>query len=169
MSRSCVRFRLVWIVHVKSRLRYWKWNIPLSKFKENSWIIILYMGPSIKDVGIFLAVFVTPSPMSEFWPWFNLLLPSNILQHRNLSPPSPLKYSDVFYGWMAPMLKDVARSEWGGASSNVGPKIWGVSNKSRALSPASYIPLGIIHAIHKQVLGFFWATSRNQKLPFSGG
>ena len=27
-------------------------------------------GPSIKDVGIFLAVFVPLSPMSEFLPWF---------------------------------------------------------------------------------------------------
>ena len=26
-------------------------------------------------------------------------LPSDILQHRNLRPPSPLKYSDVIYGW----------------------------------------------------------------------
>ena len=27
-------------------------------------------GPSIKDVGIFWAIFDTPSPMSEFQPWF---------------------------------------------------------------------------------------------------
>ena len=26
-------------------------------------------------------------------------LPSNILQHWNLRPPSPLKYSNVFYRW----------------------------------------------------------------------
>ena len=27
-------------------------------------------GPSMKDVGIFWAIFDTPSPMSEFQPWF---------------------------------------------------------------------------------------------------
>ena len=56
-------------------------------------------GPSIKDVGIFLAVFDTPLPHVGILTLIYLLLPSNILQHRNLRPPSALKYSDVFYGW----------------------------------------------------------------------
>ena len=33
-------------------------------------------------------------------------LPSDILQHRNLRPPSPLKYSDVFYGWPCSFLQN---------------------------------------------------------------
>ena len=58
-------------------------------------------GPSIKDIGVFGPFLLPPSPMSEFQSWFAWPLPSNILQHRNLRPPTspPLKYSDVFYGW----------------------------------------------------------------------
>ena len=56
---------------------------------------------SIKDVRIFLSVFDTPSPMLEFWPWFTYLLPSNIMQHWNLRPPSSPKIFRRLL-WMAP-------------------------------------------------------------------
>ena len=51
---------------------------------------------SIKDVGIFLAVFEIPLPHVEILTL--IYLTSNILQHSNLRPPLLLKYFDVFYG-----------------------------------------------------------------------
>ena len=51
------------------------------------------LGSSIKDVGIFLAFFDTPLPHVGI---LTLLISCNIWI---LDPPSPLKYSDVFYGW----------------------------------------------------------------------
>ena len=45
---------------------------------------------------IFLAVLDTPLPHVGILTL--IYLTSSILQHRNLRPPSALKYSDVFYG-----------------------------------------------------------------------
>ena len=58
-----------------------------------------YQGPSIKDVGIFGAIFDTPYPCRNINP-----LPSDILQHRKL------RYSDVFYGWPPCRLSSAARN-----------------------------------------------------------
>ena len=49
-----------------------------------------------RNFGLF---WYPPPQYPFFWLWFTLLLPSNIFQHRNLRPPTPLDYSDIFYGW----------------------------------------------------------------------
>ena len=58
------------------------------------------LGPSIKDVGIFLAVvFDPPLPCWIFYPDlpnFYLLISFNI---GIWDAPPPIKYFDVFYGW----------------------------------------------------------------------
>ena len=41
-----------------------------EEFRRKCAFILSGSGPSIKDVGIFWAIFHTPSPMSEFQPWF---------------------------------------------------------------------------------------------------
>ena len=58
-------------------------------------------GPSIKDVGTFSVIFDTPLPrpcrnFDPDLPNFYLLISCNI---GISDPPTPLKYSDVFYGW----------------------------------------------------------------------
>ena len=66
-----------------------------SSFKR-----VRYRGAIHKIRRIFFGHFWSPpSPISEFWPLFTKLLPPTILQHRNLRPPSLLKYADIFYGW----------------------------------------------------------------------
>ena len=58
--------------------------------------ILLTQGPSIKDLEIFLAIFDTPLTHVGI---STLIFRTPTLQHRNLRPHFPLKYSDVFYGW----------------------------------------------------------------------
>ena len=58
-------------------------------------------GPSIKDVGNFFAVFDTPLPHVGILTLI-YLLPSNILQHRNLRPTPPKIFRRLL--WMAPSV-----------------------------------------------------------------
>ena len=75
-----VRWSFLTGIPTKSRLLA---NVNLLFVYKSSWLrlssycsnsVTNTWGPSIKDIGICLAVFDTPSPMSEFWPWFTYLL-----------------------------------------------------------------------------------------------
>ena len=73
-----------------------------TKFILNLVCVFLSWGPSIKDVGISLAVFDTPLPHVGiltliYLTYTYLLISCNI---GIWDPPcTPLRYSDVFYGW----------------------------------------------------------------------
>ena len=54
------------------------------------------LGATLKRRQIFFVRFWYPPPPCRN---FDPDLPSNIFQHRNLRPPTPLDYSDIFYGW----------------------------------------------------------------------
>ena len=79
-------------------------NVSSLKILERAYVSLLSFsskGPSIKDVGISLAVFDPPPPppcrnFDPDLPNFHLLISCNI---GISDPPSPLKYSYVFYGW----------------------------------------------------------------------
>ena len=70
------------ILKIKKRFR------PTVSF----WCLFVFPQPRTL---IFLAVYDTPLPHVGILTL--IYIPSNFLQHWNFRPPSPLKYSDVFY------------------------------------------------------------------------
>ena len=81
------------------------WNaFHASNFDDNKNL----KGPSIKDVRIFWGHFWPPPPPCRNFdpdlPNFYLLISCNI---KISDPPSPLKYSDVFYGWPPTFQKKI--------------------------------------------------------------
>ena len=94
------------LVHHKNKLEACSFNLCRKvflkispHFSSQTAITTNTKGSSIKDVRIYLSVFDTPLPHVGILTLIYLTIPSNILQHRNLRTPPPLKYSEVFYGW----------------------------------------------------------------------